>query len=62
MHRSITGKQKMPDTQREQIDSNSELKKPKSVKGFELGQLRQNGIAQPLVPQPLPNEIFYFLL
>ena len=30
-------------------------KKPMSVLGFELGQLRQNAIALPLVPPPLPR-------
>ena len=31
------------------------LKKAKSIPGFEPGSLRQNAIALPLAPPPLPN-------
>ena len=55
MHRSNTRYYKKPDTQGKQIDSNSELKKPKSIPGFEPGLPRQNAITLPHVPprQPL---------
>ena len=53
-HRSITHYYKKPDTQGKEIDSNSELKKPKSVQGFEPGLPRQNAMARPLVPPPQP--------
>ena len=57
MHCSITHDQKQPGAQREQIDGNSEPKKPQSVPGFEPSLLGQNAVAQPLVPPPLPETL-----
>ena len=45
---------KTPDTQRKQISSSTEPKKPKSVLGFEHGLLGQNAISLPLAtPWPI---------
>ena len=38
--------------QQEEIDSNSEPKKPMSVPGFEHGLLGQNAVSLQLVPPP----------
>ena len=54
MHRSIKRNQKKPDTQQEWIDSNSELKKPTPSQDFEPSLPRQDAVALPLVPLPLP--------
>ena len=37
------------------IDSNSELKKPESILGFEPGLPRQNAVTLPLAPPPHPS-------
>lgn len=42
---------------RQTPSSNSELKKPNSVPGLEPGLLRQNAVALPHVPPPLPNTV-----
>ena len=55
MHHATTLYQKKPNAQQEQIDSDSELKKPKSVLGFEPGLPRQNTDALPLMLPPLPG-------
>ena len=47
-----------PGAQQDKVDSHSELKKPKSIPGFEPGLLRQNAIAPPLVPPPMPRCCF----
>ena len=41
------------------IDCNSELKNPKSFPGFNPGLLRQNAVALPLAPPPLPWKPFF---
>ena len=55
MHHCIAHYQKKPDAQQEEIDSNSEPKKPKSDLGYKPCLVGQNVAALPLAPPPLPE-------
>ena len=62
MHCSTTSYYKTPDTQWEYIDSNSDLKKLKSILVFKPGLRRQNASVLPLVPPPLPQGVILWIL